>query len=146
MKISITIGIIATILMATACTTTDPAAPASETASSVKKKPTEIVRGMTQEEILAILGEPEKKEVATTEDVTRENWHYTFIVRRGVDMVQTDTRMVPYIDPLSGEMREIPEAILSPQSTVIKQSIQLLFEGGLVISWKSQITEDVGYN
>ena len=146
MKTSTIIGIVVTILIATACTTSETVAPTPETASPVKTDSARISRGMTQEEVLKILGEPEKKEVASTADATLEIWHYAFVVGQTTEMVQTDTRMTHYSDPVTGVERDIPEPVMSPQTTVIKQTIQLMFENGLVVTWKNQTVKKVNYH
>ena len=61
-----------------------------------------------------------------------EIWVYQRKIVTGVDMVPTRTQDVPYVDPITGQMRTVQEPVYSRETRTSEQVLYLLlFQGRL---------------
>jgi len=89
-----------------------------------------LTKDMTAAEVRTALGEP--AEVRKMESPGGEIWVYQRKIVTGVDMVPTRTQDVPYVDPITGQMRTVQEPVYSRETRTSEQVLYLLlFQGRL---------------
>ncbi len=111
--------------------------------AGTKEEALEINRGMTGEQVLGILGEPEKIEnflIDQNQVVTV--WFYKREVSRSTEMVTTGTRTELRYNPLLQREVEVEEYITSPVIKSVIQNIKIAFREGKVSNWESNLIED----
>lgn len=97
--------------------------------------PVEITVGMSSADVLLRLGEPSRVKEREIDGNLLEVWAYDYTRQNYVELRQTGTREVPYIDPITGQMRMVPEPELMPEITRIIDTIEIFFDQERVVTW-----------
>lgn len=109
----------------------DSATPA-ETAAP---RPTVAV-GMTADQVREVAGKPGRIKPLKKEGLVAEVWFYNFDKVTEVKDIAARIREVPYIDPLTGRVRMVPEPAYSQQRTVLTETTELLMIDGTLTGAK----------
>jgi len=109
--------------------------------SKEKEEPVEITTGMSSIEVLLALGKPLKVEHVEMEDAILEVWTYNIPRGSRIEMRQTGSRDMPYVDPITGEPRMISEPELTPETTQITERTKIYFDNERVVTWESNFEE-----
>ncbi len=111
------------------------AAPATEATPAKPSRPT-IATGMTADEIRQIAGNPARIKRLKKKDVQAEIWYYKYNRLADVKEVASKTIDVPWVDPISGITKMMPEPVYSQQRTFVVETTELLLVDGLLASSK----------
>lgn len=95
-----------------------------------------LTTGMAASEIRGIVGEPIRVKPLKAANANAEVWYYSYSKLAGVTDTATGIREVPYVDPITGVMRTIPELSYSLQKTVLTETTELLMVDGTLTSAK----------
>jgi hypothetical protein len=96
-----------------------------------------LQKGMTPEEVRALLGEPVQVRPVQSPAGKAERWVYR---RRGgqvVNLQQTSTQDVPFVDPITGETRTMAEPVYSHVTTTVIEETHLLWVNGRLETWET---------
>lgn len=110
-------------------------AAAPETPAAKPTRPT-IATGMTADEIRQIAGNPAKIKRLKKEGVQAEIWYYKYNRLANVTDVATRTINVPWVDPITGVTKMMPEPVYSQQRTFVVETTELLLVNGQLASSK----------
>jgi len=108
------------------------------TTSGAAAEPVEIKLGMSSVEVLAELGKPAEVKDLERDGALLEVWVYKYTRQSQVDMKQTGTYDVPYIDPITGRQRMIQEPTLMPEITKVLDTFEIVFANEQVVSWNQK--------
>ncbi len=98
-----------------------------------------LKRGMTSKQVDEHVGAPDRVLPFPNETgVKSEIWVYNRSVPVGFREVVGGVRLVPYVDPFTGEMKELSEAIMRNETISAMQRIELLMVEGLFMEWKQR--------
>ena len=98
-----------------------------------------LKRGMTAKQVEDRVGRPD--EIAPFPNDTgaqSEIWVYIRSVPVAFREIVGGERIVPYVDPITGEMKEIREPIFRNETVHAEQRIELLMVEGLFVEWKQR--------
>lgn len=114
------------------------AKPAGASASASVSKPARaaISVGMSAEQVQGVIGKPERIKPLKKEGVSAEIWFYSFEKLAGTKDVATSTRDVPVVNPITGTIRMIPEAVYTQQRVYVTETTELLMVNGALASSK----------
>ncbi len=138
-------------LLVAGCSSLSPSAATSATATAKTPSAPEIdsdnpvrllKKGLTGAQVTALLGAPAAVKPQKAEGVAAEIWTYTRSTRAGARQVSTGTRDVPYVDPITGVMRNLQEPIFEMQATYVIETTELLMLSGVLAEWKQQVRVD----
>ncbi len=115
---------------APAAAETAPAAAATKPA-----RPT-LELGMTGEQIVEIVGKPNRVKKIKQDGLDAEVWYYTFDKPVNRRQVATSTRDVPYFDPLFDRMKMMKEMVFSQETTYLEETTELLMINGMLAQSK----------
>lgn len=110
-------------------------AAAPETPAAKPARPT-IAVGMTADEIRQIAGNPVRIKRLKKEGVEAEIWYYKYNRLANVKEVATKTVDVPWVDPITGATKMMPEPVYSQQRTFVVETTELLLVNGQLASSK----------
>jgi hypothetical protein len=120
-----------------------PACSTTPSSAVEQKNPTRALRkGMTPAAVRAVMGEPVEVVPLPAPEGTSERWLYRQLPRNVVEQKVTGTQEIPYVDPITGQQRMIPEPVYSNVTTTIVEEIHLLWFNGELISWTTQRKEN----
>lgn len=98
-----------------------------------------LKRGMTIKQVEDRVGPPDSVQPFPNETGAKsELWVYIRSVPVGFREVVGGTRMVPYVDPFTNEMKEIAEPIMRNETVSALQRIELLMVEDLFVEWKQR--------
>lgn len=100
---------------------------------------------MSQEEVRALLGEPAQIRPLQSPAGNAERWIYRRPREQAVNLQQTSTQAVPYVDPITGEMRTISEPVYSQVTTTVIEETHLLWIKGELEMWQTVHRGDHDY-
>ncbi len=131
------------LLLASCClpclTTAADASPAraSETAAAAATpaRPT-ISIGMKAEQVLELAGQPKRVRKLKQEGIAAEVWYYTFSKRVGVTQVASSLTYIPWVDPISGITKMMPEPVYTQQYNYMIETTELLMIDGALAQTK----------
>jgi|GEM_PF-1588732 len=104
-------------------------------AGSPYSQPLDIVKGSPTEDLIALFGEPESIEPFGGAPEHVQIWTYT-LTKTHTNLIGVDTIEVPFVDPITGEMRMLLETDLQPQMTIIENKIYVFVAYNKVLAWK----------
>ena len=116
----------------------------STVTSGVSQEPIEITVGMSSLDVLLQLGKPSRVKEREVDGALLEVWIYNITRHSHVDMRQTGTREVPYIDPITGQHRMVSEPELMPEITKFIETTEIFFDNERVVTWNQ--TREVDRN
>lgn len=106
-----------------------------------------LKRGMTSQQVERLVGAADEVVPFPNETGARsEIWVYNRSVPVSFREVIGGTRSVPYVDPITGEMKDIVEPIMRNELVFAKQRIELLMVEGLFVEWKQRAQTTRGIN
>ncbi len=91
--------------------------------------------GLRRSEIKTILGRPTAVRPMESGDGKAEVWVYDRPVKTAVRPVSTGMRDVPWVDPITGEMRMLQEPIIEYETESRRVELRLLMFHGHLINW-----------
>lgn len=94
--------------------------------------------GMTRDEVRALLGEPREARRMESGDGIAEVWTYVRDAGTQTNLVAATMRDVPYVDPITGVMRNIQEPEYTREILDLRTELSLLLFGGRLLSWKEK--------
>jgi hypothetical protein len=98
-----------------------------------------LKRGMTAKQVKEHVGAPNTVEPFPNDaGAQSEIWVYIRSVPVAFREVAGGSRVVPYVDPTTGEMKEIQEPIMRNETVFADQRIELLMVEGLFAEWKQR--------
>lgn len=144
----------------TACTTDDtaqtrkaskapaqaaaPAETAAPATADANKPSATITKGMPQEEVLKLLGEPHRKESMKASDGGKvEFWRYERIIGQKEKFQVTGTEMVEQWSPNQGQFIEVPEQVEELVLTTVSQVVEIIMHDGKVLTFKADLHQDI---
>lgn len=98
-------------------------------------KLSELKKGMSANEVVALLGQPSERKQEQVTPVHVEVWTY-IIVSTEQREVAISTRDVPYIDPFSGAQKTMKEPVYAQETTKTTLKVDLLVIEDRLIEWK----------
>lgn len=108
------------------------------------EKPARIRVGMSESEILSILGTPKRKSyIEENNGEVIEFWFYRHLVREWQAIQDTDFESVQKVNLITGEMEETVVPIESTVTRSLFQEITLKINNGKVIEITSEMDEDL---
>ncbi|MEM9160996.1 MAG: hypothetical protein AAGB46_18250 [Verrucomicrobiota bacterium] len=108
-----------------------------------EKVPVMITKGMTSEQLVALIGQPSKVKIVRDPAGDAEIWEYVHTENTATRLAQTGQTMTPYINPITGQRTAVIDETLTRQTTVTKDTLEILIQNGVVMAWKqSKETEE----
>jgi hypothetical protein len=136
--------LIATALLLGACNTVPPrtaeAAPTPAPAPVSPAASKNLRKGMTEQEIRSIWGEPKATPAGKEKGETIMVYRFDALTTQR--MVAATVNEWQTIDPISGAPRTVIDPVLSPQQVTVVQTIVLQLIDGKLVSWARQFGED----
>lgn len=93
-----------------------------------------IVLGMTEDRVRAELGTPDKVDAGTMENRMEDTWHYSIELPPSYKTIVAEVREVPWVDPISGEMKSIPDPVVDQQRIDRREELKLTFRHNQLIA------------
>lgn len=125
------------------CSTAGTTAASSAAAES--PRPT-LQQGMSAEEVVAILGEPNAKTKDSDGDGRVEVWVYLRPINTSVRQVAASMASVPWVDPVTGELRYISEPVIGMQRTEFVEELRLRLDDGRLMTIQREVIRNVLYS
>ncbi len=110
--------------------------PSAAPASTVKPARPSISVGMSAEQVQGIIGKPERIKPLKKDGVSAEIWFYSFEKLARTRDVATSTRNIPVVEPITGTIKMIPEAVYTQQRIYVTETTELLMVNGALASSK----------
>jgi hypothetical protein len=110
-----------------------------------EKVPAELHKGMKPEEVRQALGNPVRVQPLKVPEGKAERWIYTRGKKTETRRVATGTMDLPYVDPITGQTRMIPEPVYSDEATTITEELHLFWHNGELVDWKIEYRSDRSY-
>lgn len=131
--------LLATLVILTACETTDPGGPSAADKSGIN-----IRQGMDASEVIALLGQPDKKESGILfNKLLMERWHYEIIVQETQDLREIDTELVPRFSVTAKDgITEVVEPVSVLVRRTTTQIVDILIRDGKVYAVHSKLERD----
>lgn len=105
-----------------------------------------LAKGLTAAQIKALLGEPHEIKPFAAKGLISEIWIYQRSRPGKSRQVVARMQEIPYVDPLTGNMRTIQEPVYEHESTTINETFELLMFSGSLASWKQHQETDRSFN
>ena len=122
------------------CTTTD----VNPVTKPEKAEPAKLKVGMSESEVLSILGEPKQKTSVTLGNgEVVETWVYRHLVREWRTIQHTDFETIQKPNLITGEFEEVVVPVESTVTRTLHQEIIVKIKNGRVIGIDSDMIEDV---
>lgn len=99
---------------------------ATKTAPSTSDPFTMLHKGMSAEQVRALVGEPRTIKPGESADMKVELWTYTRKIWTTTTTEATRTREVPYFDPFINAIRMVPEPDYQPLTIDVVERITLV--------------------
>lgn len=109
-----------------------------------KSAPVEIQKGMTAEDLVAAIGEPDEVREATPPVEGTEIWVYQK-VDESVSLVLSGTTQTPGMD-IGGVQMTITDNVYTPSTSRYVEETQFLMVDGIMIAWKVRKNENTRLN
>lgn len=108
---------------------------------------TNLQPGMTPEAVKSLLGEPSKVEepAVQTEDGGIVTWIYRRKIPIGTFQKVTGVIEVPWVDPITGEMRSEKQPSYSTVSSLAVEDFHLHWRKGVLYEWQRFIRQEDRY-
>ena len=140
-------GLAATLLAACASDGNSPvpaAAPQSVSASAMAAS-AKLAKGLTGEQVRALLGAPATTKPIAAGGVTGQIWSYLF---RSTDVrsVAVATQELPAVNPLTGKDTTRTEPIYKDQTVETTDTLHLLMVGDQLVEWRVVRDEKSQFN
>jgi hypothetical protein len=105
-------------------------------------------QGMAPGEVRMMLGEPGdvRKTTSASGSGGIETWVYERKRRSGSTMAPTGTIDVPYVDPFTGQMRNVPEPSYTQVVAMEVEEFHLHWNGGALYQWQRFVRSEVDYD
>jgi hypothetical protein len=144
---AITLLGLGTLLFAfTACETTPATATASPDPTAVEAQRPPVKKGMTAEEVLAALGEPNARRPIDDPRVAEgEEWLYRSRSESHVGSAAVSINETFYIDPITGEDKVILDPVTGSEIYVVEREVRLYIIDGVLAGWKVDSVERADY-
>ncbi len=120
--------------LASGCETTPAVSPASIPSD-------QLVVGMYAERIKELLGEPISIVPGTGENYVEETWTYQIEHPPVYRTIVAEMRSVPWVDPITGEMKTLQEPINDQQRIDRYETVLLLIRYGQLIKVDRKVDE-----
>jgi len=98
-------------------------------------------KGMTADQVRAVLNEPDEVRPVPSSNGRAEAWLYRTRIPKGSDLVPGKTESRPYFDPFTGMTRDIQEPVYTHETVTQLEQLNLLMFGGRLEHWV--VTRDV---
>lgn len=134
-------ALVATLLASSGCTTTGVGSGNVNTAL----EPVHIEKGMSAEDLLAAIGEPNEIRAATPAVEGTEIWVYRK-VNENVALVLSGTVETPGFNPITGLPSPTIDNVYTPETSRYKEETLFLMVNGVMTAWKVQREESVHLN
>ena len=111
------------------------------TSSRVKDGPIFLAKGMTGDEVKELIGEPD-----STRQVSEQTqvWVYEE-TNQQIRAVQPETREVPYVDIVTGELKTRPEGVTNIETSSTTLITELYMVNGVLVGWRESVREAVDF-
>ena len=133
-------------LVQAAFSATDPAQAGTPAVPAAQKpaRPT-LEAGMTAEQIVQIVGKPNRVKKLKQDAIEAEVWYYSFDRPYGVRQIAAQMREVPYVDPITGVMKMMQEPVYSEERSYLVETTELLIINGALAQSKRyrQVKRDI---
>ncbi len=126
--------------------TSNPVEAGAAPAPAAKPARTELLIGMPAAQVRELIGAPRRVKTIKREGVAAEVWFYSYRAPAGIRQVVTGTRDIPYVDPITGVMRSIPEPIYSQERLYLEETTELLIVDGTLAASRRYRASDKSYN
>jgi outer membrane protein assembly factor BamE (lipoprotein component of BamABCDE complex) len=100
-----------------------------------------LMVGMYAEQVRTLLGEPAEIVIGTGDDQVQETWTYVIQHRPTYRNVVAEMRSVPWVDPITGEMKTISEPINDQQRIDREETLTLVLRYDQLISIDRDLRE-----
>lgn len=100
-----------------------------------------LVVGMRLERVQALLGEPSAVTPGTGDNYVQETWTYQITRPPVYRTIVAEMQEVPWVDPITGEMKTVQEPINDQQRLDQQETLTLVFRYGQLITIDRQLTE-----
>lgn len=125
------------------CETTSAASQSRSTTQSGKPK---IRIGMSSADVKEVMGDPAQSLPLESLGENGTEWQYklfltAYVGAKPVEMVRT-----PYIDPITGEQREILDPIYRPEHKDVRRLLHIYFLEDEVVGWTVEDYSSLRYD
>jgi hypothetical protein len=93
-----------------------------------------IAKGMSADEVLALVGKPRSNKAYSIETAQGETWRYERKIDETVRQVPISSREVPRFNPFTLQTEMIPEPVMGEEYTVLFEDIELLLVDDHVVA------------
>lgn len=106
----------------------------------------QLVVGMAPASVQRVLGDPHKVSPATATNRMEETWIYEIEHPPLYRTIVAEMKSVPWVDPISGEMKSTQEPITNQQRIDRREFIELTFRHGQLIEIKRDLKEQRSFS
>ncbi len=132
--------LVSALLLVVGCNTTK----VTSDPNSKKQEPAKLKVGMTESEILSILGEPRTKSSKTWDTgAVVETWFYRNLLSEAREIQHTGIETTERINNLTGVMEEVVVPVESMVTRTLHQELTIMMMDGKVISLDSKMDVNV---
>ncbi len=101
-----------------------------------------VKRGMTSAEVRGLLGNPNNISPFPAGELKGEVWTYRISVVKRTNFIAASMEEIPFVDPITGEMKMIKEPVLRPQYERFYQTLQFLMVQDRVTERRPAVEEE----
>src|SRR5690606_34067175 len=94
-----------------------------------------LTKGMSQADVHAVLGAPERTAQSETEIGPVEAWIYRWQYVARSEHIQTGTQSYSRENPITGQLETVNEPIMGIQQIYATDELTLVFSEGRLIEW-----------
>ncbi len=94
----------------------------------------DVTRGSPTEDLIALLGEPQSIEPYDGDPERIQIWIY-HITKTNTQFVGFNSKEVPWVDPITGELKMILEPEYQPKTTISTDTVQVYIINDKVLGW-----------
>jgi hypothetical protein len=105
-----------------------------------------IAKGMTADEVRALLGAPERVEPYSSAGATAKVWIYTLAVETKFHQVSTGMQEIPSYDPITGAATVIREPIMANRRVKRYTTLELLMVDDRLVERRPGRSVDVNFD
>jgi len=105
----------------------------------------DVARGSPTEDLIALLGEPQSIEPFEGDPERIQIWTY-HITKTDTNFVGFNSKEVPWVDPITGELKMILEPDYQPKTTIRTDTVRVYIMNDKVLSWKVDRKKRSYYN
>lgn len=101
---------------------------------SARSLSSDVVRGSPTEDLIALLGEPQLIEPYEGDPERIQIWTY-HITKTNTQFVGFNSKEVPWVDPITGELKMILEPDYQPKTTISTDTVRVYIIDDKVLGW-----------